>query len=187
MPTFDLVTHSAKISTPVRGPMSEGVERWRLALTASIPPGNSLALATGEDVSSLELTVVFSIAAEGAEPPGGGAHYFPGRIIFDCVVAPETMAELLAFAKQGRFPDRVSIGTATNEGLTHDNRPDGSGLKWANDRVPVLPFDSFWFDLPIGAEPVPPAPEKRVPDWPQWTFWLLLIIGVLMNARGVGQ
>lgn len=172
MPTFDLLTHSAKISTPIRAPLTEGVGRWRLGLTVTVPPGSKLTLATGEDVSSLEMVLAFSVASEEASPAAGAAHYFPGSIIFDCPVSREAMSELLRFARLGRFPSAVSIGTES-DALTHDWRPDGSGLIWANDRVTVLPFSHMSFELPLSGAPPAQLPETQSTNWAQWTFWLL--------------
>jgi hypothetical protein len=184
MPTFDLVTHSAKISTPVRGHLTAGTDRWRLGLRATFRPGSTLTLATGEDVAALEMVVTFSAADEGADPVSGAVHYFPGTIMFDCLVTREVISELLGFAKQGRFPSSVSVGTES-DALTHDWRPDGSGLVWANDRADTLPLANMWFEMPVGEEPTVLAAERPPTDWAQWTFWLLAAVAAFWIIRGV--
>jgi hypothetical protein len=133
-----------------------------------------LTLATGERTADLELILNFSAAEIGNRPhvdlpdkePGkacGVIHYFkahdrdfdstPATIIFETYVTEAQMADLMAFARVGRFPTKMAITVPTDAGVTYSWEPDGSHKIWDNSADhPRLLIESVSFDMALTPE-----------------------------------
>ena len=73
-------------------------------------------------------------------------HPFPASYIVEILLFDTQLNELLAAARCGRAPSRISVDV---EGMEYDWQPDGSGKKWDNKASPHLRIVSARFTVPV--------------------------------------
>lgn len=147
---------------------------WLLVLTVEPLGRNPMELATGEKLSSCEMSVTFRPAREGrrqwldehSPKPGmaiGMLHYFGDHVatqpddedhdaslIFDVGLDADEFTGLVELARAGRFPHDVSVS------FPHDLiEYHHGGFRWDNSKSRILPISAVDVVIELSEAPLP--------------------------------
>jgi hypothetical protein len=215
MPGLSLEIVAAKLGRELGLLASD--QKWRLSLTAKLSADDRLRFTTGEDIGDVVIYATFKAVDADyrahylkAFPTLKGdatgiLSYFPARapdfseavpatVFFETYLTEAEHADLIEFARQGRYPTRLTFHIADNLGMKYGLAPDGSEKEWDTKTSQRIPIEGVGFDMTIAesaGEPDhrPPLDTILLPMlrgsfyWQRWTFFLVLAIGVLLLLR----
>jgi hypothetical protein len=205
MPILTLHIIASKLTRELGPFASEG---WGLHLPAKFSGDDKLRLATGEDTKDVTIYANFkTVTAEGR------ARYFkdfsawgdlsdavgiliylpdPGTLFFEIFVADALFADLIEFARHGRYPTRLTVHVANGIGIEYGGNYIDRFAVWDNNSSKCVPLERVQFDMTIAEPAVDPEPPfgsillpelRRLLFWQKVAYFLVLIIGFLLFFR----